>query len=758
MAFEVSYFALQYSQEDMDLNNKQWEEALEKERAKHLELNIRENENNNQPDLDQQPQRLKELEIGKRDNANDHQQREYQCGEHTDDDYVDNQQNNEHEYDADDDYVDNQQNNENEYTCYVNYHYKKNINSENIIINKQERDEEKQQIYEETQKCSIPNYPGAAVIGRYGSNKNEDINAINYNHNNESSYPSSTNNQSSSSYQHQPTTVYTESHTEESSYQTTTDELKYNAPSSPSKIKRRTRPDPPSHPTYPYQFQQQSSLPQPPQLQQQQSSFAQKPSQPTYQHQFQQQSSLPQPPQLQQQQPSFAQKPSQPTYRHQFQQQSHPPIPAAFNSKSPPSVPYYPAPYPLPAKSHRNSITSSPPPNLDSVSNNQSRKPNTSHTYNTYNNNHIQSYDRFNNDSYNKHNENQQQRQIILAQQKQIDSLKSHLCKKDVELAQKDWKIRQLKRDKEKLEEELDFVSIQKEKVEYKVQTLVEFVANYQDLMPHDMFHFIQDFNAMNIPTDSWKQLSQGPVIRSIENELHKTIRGWGAEIWSAEPRRGKSQPSLKSLSNWLQRKGMVVKCSLAPPKFEGPPAKLVKDAFYRWWVINKCHDMVNDWRHPFRCPKILGFITLNEMQKLLMALSAITCYLNKPQNFKRELIIGKERIRMKHQRDGNNSNYGGYGNNEDKKDNHHHHQHKKINNKNGDKRKDKKFKHNKALRFRNNNINNNNNNDIPSYNYVWTEEMMSTPPPPDLQFNDSNPGHNNQRDQPKTTKKKKLN
>ena len=35
---------------------------------------------------------------------------------------------------------------------------------------------------------------------------------------------------------------------------------------------------------------------------------------------------------------------------------------------------------------------------------------------------------------------------------------------------------------------------------------------------------------------------------------------------------------------------------------------------------------------------------------------------------------------------------------------------------------------------------------------------MMSTPPPPDLQFNDSNPGHNNQRDQPKTTKKKKLN
>ena len=200
MAYEISYFALQYSQEDMDLNNKQWEEALEKERLKHLELDIRENQNNNQPDLDQQPQRLKELEIGKRDNANDHQQREYQCGEHTDDDYVDNQQNN-----------------ENEYTCYVNYHYKKNINSENIIINKQERDEEKQQIYEETQKCSIPNYPGAAVIGRYGSKKNEDINAINYNHNNQSSYPSSPNNQSSSSYQHQPTTVYTESHTEESS-------------------------------------------------------------------------------------------------------------------------------------------------------------------------------------------------------------------------------------------------------------------------------------------------------------------------------------------------------------------------------------------------------------------------------------------------------------------------------------------------------------------------------------------------------------
>ena len=71
-------------------------------------------------------------------------------------------------------------------------------------------------------------------------------------------------------------------------------------------------------------------------------------------------------------------------------------------------------------------------------------------------------------------------------------------------------------------------------------------------------------------------------------------------------------------------------------------------------------------------------------------------------------------------------------------------------------------MKHNKfgrkllAPRFRNNN-GNNNNNDIPSYNYVSTEKMMSTPPP-NLQFNDSNPGHNNQRDQPKTTKKKKLN
>ena len=147
MAFEVSYFALQYSQEDMDLNNKQWEEALEKERLKHLELDIRENQNNNQPDLDQQPQRLKELEIGKRDNANDHQQREYQCGEHTDDDYDDNQQNNEHEYDADDD----QQNNENEYNAddyrgYVNYKKQNiNINSENsannlilLLINKKE--------------------------------------------------------------------------------------------------------------------------------------------------------------------------------------------------------------------------------------------------------------------------------------------------------------------------------------------------------------------------------------------------------------------------------------------------------------------------------------------------------------------------------------------------------------------------------------------------------------------------------------------
>ena len=341
--------------------------------------------------------------------------------------------------------------------------------------------------------------------------------------------------------------------------------------------------------------------------------------------------------------------------------------------------------------------------------------------------------------------------------------MKAHLCKKDVELARKDWKIGDLKRHNEELEKELDFVSIQKEKVEYKVQTLVEFVVNYRDLIHDDMFHFIQDFNDMSIPTDSWKQLSQGPVIRSIENELHRTIRGWGAEIWSAEPRRGKTQPSLKSLSNWLQKHGMVIKCAMAPPKFEGPTSKLVQDAYYRWWIINKCHDMINDYRHPFRRPKILGVITLNEMKEMLMALTAITNYLNKPENFQRELIIGKERIRMKHQGDGNNSNYGGYGNNEDNKDNHDHH-HKKINNKNGDKRKYKKFKHNKfggkllAPRLRNDNINNNNNNNhIPSYNYVWTEEMMSTPPP-NLQFNDSNPGHNNQRDQPKTTKKKKLN